>query len=424
MKNILVPYGKTPMSVDVDDNNLLGVYNSTLPQAAADPFQEVVNAFDNPIGSVTLEEMARGKKNAVIIASDHTRPVPSKYIIPEMLKRLRQNNPEIDITILIATGCHRETTRDELVSKFGADIVDNEKIHILDCTDSSMYCELGTLPSGGKLVINRLAAEAELLVAEGFIEPHFFAGFSGGRKSVLPGIAARETVWANHCSKFIQNPHSRTGILENNPIHADMLFAARAAKLSFILNVVINHDKEIVKAFAGDTFAAHEAGCKFLSGLCRIEVPEADIVITSNGGYPLDQNVYQSVKGMTAGEAVCRENGVIILSASCCDGHGGESFFKALSEAPSVAETLREIEKVPQENTRQDQWQYQILLRILEKFKVIMVTRDCDHAMIKAMKLDVAPSIQEALEMAYQHVGRDAKVAVIPDGVSVVAVKR
>ena len=150
---------------------------------------------------------------------------------------------------------------------------------------------------------------------------------------------------------------------------------------------------------------------------------KADIVITSNGGYPLDQNIYQSVKGMTAGEAVCRPGGVIILSASCCDGHGGKDFCQALTEASSVPQFLREIERIPRNKTEQDQWQYQILLRILEKFKVIMVTRDCDHEMIKAMKLDVASSIDEALSMAYQIVGNSAKVAVIPDGVSVVAAK-
>lgn len=420
MVTVHVPYGKTGMTVDIEEKNLLGVFESTLPDAANDPFAEVINAFDNPIGSIPLEEMAKDKKNAVIIASDHTRPVPSRYIIPEMLRRLRKYNKDIDITILIATGCHRETTRDELEGKFGKEIVDDEKIVVHDCTDKNMCVKLGTLPSGGELIINRLAAETDLLVSEGFIEPHFFAGFSGGRKSVLPGIAARETVLANHCSEFIQSPFARTGILENNPIHNDMLFAAKTAKLAFILNVVINHEKKIVRAFAGDSVQAHEKGCEFLSTLCKVAVPKSDIVITSNGGYPLDQNIYQSVKGMTAAEAVCNPGGVIILSASCSDGHGGEAFFNALSQNKTVSEMLREIEKVPRSKTSQDQWQYQILLRILEKFKVIMVTRDCSCDMIKAMKLEVASSIQEALDMAYKHAGYSAKVSVIPDGVSVV----
>ena len=152
-------------------------------------------------------------------------------------------------------------------------------------------------------LIPRLAAETELLLAEGFIEPHFFAGFSGGRKSVLPGIAARRTVLANHCSEFIQSPYARTGNLENNPIHRDMLFAAETAKLAFIANVIIGRDRKIVRAFAGDPVAAHAEGCGCLRRFAGVAVPQADIVLTGNGGYPLDQNVYQAVKGMTAAEA-------------------------------------------------------------------------------------------------------------------------
>lgn len=421
MALIKVPYGKEKMSAEIAEENLLGVYEAFLPPPAEDPFGEVINAMDNPIGSPKLEEMARGKKRITVIASDHTRPVPSKFIMPEILKRLRSGSPGAEISILIATGCHRETSREELVGKFGEEIVENEKIVIHDCTDKAMMVKLGTLPSGGELIVNRLAAEADLLVAEGFIEPHFFAGFSGGRKSVLPGIAARETVLANHCSEFIQSPCSRTGNLKNNPIHEDMLFAGKAAKLAFIVNVVINNEKRIVRAFAGDMEKAHAAGCAFLRGNCCVTVPEADIVITSNGGYPLDQNVYQSVKGMTAGEAVCKEGGVIILSASCCDGHGGEAFCRVLSEAKSAQELWERLLPVPRNKTTPDQWQFQILARILRRFKVILVTRDCDHEMLRRMKLETASSLTEALEMAFQYAGRAAKVAVIPDGVSVIA---
>jgi nickel-dependent lactate racemase len=292
-----------------------------------------------------------------------------------------------------------------------------------DSSDRSQLVFVDILPSGGELILNKLIMETELLISEGFIEPHFFAGFSGGRKSVLPGVAARETVLANHCSEFIQSPYARTGNLANNPIHCDMVFAANRANLAFILNVVINGEKKIVKAFAGDRVAAHEAGCTFLKNACRVAVPEADIVVTSNGGYPLDQNVYQSVKGMTSGEAVCREGGVIILAASCSDGHGGAAFYKVLKECVSAQALLDSIADIPRDKTTPDQWQYQILARILAKYKVIMVTEDCDHKMIRDMKMDVASTIDEALQMAYQYVGDSARVAVIPDGVSVIAEK-
>ena len=178
--------------------------------------------------------------------------------MPAMLDEIRKGNPDADITILIPTGCHRGTTKDELINKFGAEIVKNEKIYIHDCDDRDMLVNIGTLPSGGECEINKIAYEADLLLAEGFIEPHFFAGFSGGRKSVLPGIAGRTTVLANHCSEFIAHPKVRTGILDGNPIHKDMLWAANKAKLKYIVNVVLNGDKDIIYAVAGDTEKAHK----------------------------------------------------------------------------------------------------------------------------------------------------------------------
>lgn len=423
MREIQLPYGKTHLTVKVPEKNLIGVFESGLPAAAADQSAEVSRSLDHPIGSKTLEELATGKGSAVIITSDHTRPVPSKIIMPEILKRLRKGAPDIKITILVATGFHRATTREELIAKLGAEIVDKEQIVIHDSGDASMLTHVGTLPSGGDLILNKLVMETDLLVAEGFIEPHFFAGFSGGRKSVLPGVASRKTVLANHCSEFIQSPYARTGILENNPIHRDMLFAAEQANLQFIVNVVINSEKKIVKCFAGNSEQAHLAGCDFLRSLCQVKVPQADIVITSNGGYPLDQNVYQSVKGMTAGEAVCRKNGVIIMTASCSDGHGGESFFRNLSEASSPAALLKQTAAVPRDKTVPDQWEYQILARILNDYSVIMVTTDCSHEMLNKMHLRTASTLPEALEAAFRIMGSDASVAVIPDGVSVIAVK-
>ena len=192
----------------------------------------------------------------------------------------------------ITSSYHRLTTHDELVGKFGEEIVARERIVVHDSSDAAALVEAGTLPSGGRLIVNRLAMEADLLVSEGFIEPHFFAGFSGGRKSVLPGIVSRETVLANHCSEFIQSPFARTGVLDGNPIHRDMLHAAETAKLAFIANVVINGEKKIVHAVAGHFRKAHEAGCAWLKEICRVRAPLSDIVVTSNGGYPLDQNVY------------------------------------------------------------------------------------------------------------------------------------
>lgn len=422
MPVIKLPYDKSEIEVDIAEKNLAAVLCSGAHDYHVDLTQQqiVEKALDNPLGSNSLEELVRGKKDMVIITSDHTRPVPSKITMPILLRRIREANPEIKITVLIATGFHRPTTKEEMINKFGKDIVENEVIvnHYSQKKEELTY--VGILPSGGELWLNKLAIDTELLISEGFIEPHFFAGFSGGRKSILPGIAGAGTIMWNHNSQFINSQYARTGVLKHNPINEDMLYAAKAAKLAFILNVVIDKDKNIIHAVSGHSEMAHAEGCKFVSKMSSIESVEGDIVITSNGGYPLDQNIYQSVKGMTAAEACCKKDSVIIMAASCKDGHGGESFYRNMAEAKTPQELLERIVKLSMDKTEPDQWEFQILARVLSKCKVIMVSEDSNSQIIKDMHMEHSHNLQEALARAYEIKGRDAKVVVIPDGVSVV----
>ena len=420
---ISIPYGRTHLTADIPDTKIRAVLRSRL-ESYMPPMGErelVEAALAAPIGSASLEELARGKRNIVLIASDHTRPVPSKVLVPPMLDAIRRGAPEAEITILIATGCHRGTTLEELTEKFGPEIVAKERIRIHDCTRDEDMVTVGTLPSGGALRINKIAAQADLLVSEGFIEPHFFAGFSGGRKSVLPGIAARETVYWNHNADFIADPHARTGILDGNPLHRDMVYAARAAKLAFICNVVINARHQVVGAFAGDCEKAHEAGAAFLKELCLQEKVPADIVITSNNGYPLDQNIYQAVKGMTAGEATCREGGVIIMSAACNDGHGGESFMATMTQDLTPAQILMKIQATPKAETVPDQWESQILARILAKHHVVLIS-EADPELVRAMKMHPARDIPQALELAEKLLGHPGELTLIPEGISTIVI--
>lgn len=425
MKEFLFPYGKEKMSLSIDEKYLAGYLVSSIhnykPELCGEAL--VKEALANPVGSERLSELARGKKNIVIIASDHTRPVPSKVIMPAMLEEIRKTSPDADITILIATGCHRGTTKEELIGKFGEEIVKNEKIYIHDCDETDKLVNIGTLPSGGACEINSIAVNADLLVAEGFIEPHFFAGFSGGRKSVLPGIASRKTVMANHCSEFIADKNARTGILKNNPIHRDMLWAAKAAKLAFIVNVVLDADKNVIYAVAGDTEAAHKKGTDFLSELCGAKAVEADIAISTNGGYPLDQNVYQAVKGMTAAEATVKKGGVIIMLASSADGTGGEHFYHQLADEADIKKTEALFLSRGRNETAPDQWQSQILVRILLHATVIYIS-DMPDEDIRKMHMIPSHSLSDALDKAKEIIGRDdVKIAVIPDGVSVIVEK-
>ena len=422
MNTIDIPYSNKTLKITIEDKNLKGILESKANNYRASISQdEIVNkALDNPVGSNSLEELVKGKNNMVIITSDHTRPVPSKITMPILLKRIRKVNPSINIKILIATGFHRPTTKEEMINKFGKTVAENEEIINHISTDESTLVNVGTLPSGGELYLNKLAMETELLISEGFIEPHFFAGFSGGRKSVLPGIASAKTIMANHCSEFINSSKARTGIIEDNPIHKDMLYAAEKANLAFILNVVIDEDKNIINAFAGDSKLAHEEGCKFVMELSSVKSIPSDIVVSSNGGYPLDQNIYQSVKGMTAAEATCRKGGVIIMIAACNDGHGGQSFYDNVAQAKNPQELLDKVLTVPRNETIPDQWEFQILARILCNYTVIMVTDMCDPDMIKSMHMKHASTFEEALDMAYKIKGKDAEVVVIPNGVGVV----
>jgi len=422
MPVIQFPYGREHLELQISEERHAGTLVSQMHHYVSDRSEmELVRAaLEHPIGTPRLREMCRGKNKIVIIASDHTRPVPSKIIAPLLLAEIREGNPDADITFLVSTGCHRCTSEEELVDKFGSEIVQNEKIYIHDCDDESMLMNVGTLPSGGELILNRMALEADLLVAEGFIEPHFFAGFSGGRKSVLPGVAARKTVINNHNAAFIDHPNARTGVLEENPIHMDMLYAARMARLDFICNVVINADKKVICAVAGDLEQAHAKGREFLCSQCMVESNPSDIVITTNGGYPLDQNIYQAVKGMTAAEATVNPGGVIIMLASSTDGHGGEDLYRRISGESDLNKTMSLFLSRGRNDTVPDQWQTQILLRVLKKAKVIYIS-DMPDDIIEKMHLIPAHSLEQAIKMAKELIGKDnATITAIPDGVSVI----
>lgn len=425
---ISIPYGKSTLSCEVPDARLKGVLTSKAHafKAEASEAELVRHSLASPIDSRPLRELAKGKKRVVVITSDHTRPVPSAITMPLLLEEIRAGNPEAQIAILIATGSHRETTRDEVAARFGAEIASKETIVVHDCRDESSLVSAGTLPSGGELVLNRLVVDCDLLVAEGFIEPHFFAGYSGGRKAVLPGVAGYATVLANHCAEFIADDRSRTGVLDGNPIHKDMMYAVRAVGLAFILNVVIDADKKIIAAFAGDADTAHRKGCDFVSELAGVKAAPADIVITGNGGYPLDQNIYQTVKCMTAAEASIRPGGIIVAAAEAVDGHGGEGFYETFKDArlpdgtvdPESA--MRAIMARGRGETRPDQWQSQILIRILLKHKVVVVT-SAPREMVEHLGMIHASSMEEALATADRLTGnKNASVTVIPDGVSVI----
>ena len=424
MKTFSIPYYTSSLPLHVDEKNLKAVLTSRTDSydAGKTEAELVCDALAHPIGTPRLRELAKGKHTVVIVTSDHTRAVPSKLTLPILLEEIRAGSPDADITILIATGLHRPTTEEEQRRMFGDEIVDHEKIAVNKAFEDNDFEYVCGLPSGAELWVNKLALHCDLLITEGFIEPHFFAGFSGGRKSILPGICNAATVNENHSYKAIASPYAATGVLEHNPIHEDMVYAARKVNVQFIMNVALNAEKKVIAAFAGDLEQAHAEGVAFVRSLAQCPSVEGDIVITSNGGYPLDQNLYQSPKAVATAEACCRDGGVIIMCASCCDGMGGTHFEKLIVRG-TVDEIDSYLSTIPPKETIPEMWCAQIFSRILKKHKVILVTTYLDHEMVRKANMIPASSPDEALEMAYQMMGRDAEVVVIPDGVAVLAVK-
>ena len=420
---LIVPYGSAAQICRLTPGRKVTVLEARGPAgsgAAPDEAALIGAAMDRPIGSPPLSEIARGKKKVVILTSDHTRPVPSRLTIPPLLSAIRKGSPEADVTILIGVGCHRSSTAEEIERKFGSALAARERILNHDPRDASGLVSLGSLPSGGELVISRAAAEADLLVADGFIEPHQFAGFSGGRKSVLPGVAALETVLASHNAEFTVHPKARPGSLDGNPFQTDMVFAARAAKLAFILNVTLDSSKRVEAAFAGDLEAAHLAGCEHVLERCAVKAAPAPIVVTSNGGYPLDQNIYQATKSIMAADLTCADSGVIVAVNECRDGHGSESFLRAFRQAASLESLLGEIEARGRSGTIADQWVIQLTASILVRRKVVMVT-EASREHLKDLGIVWSPDLESAMRLAEEMAGDPmAPVTVLPAAVSVV----
>jgi nickel-dependent lactate racemase len=423
MANIDVMYGKRYLDVTVDDDNLQMVIESkheidTEFVSVDKQCRTVIDALRNPISSAPLSELTKEVKNILIISSDNTRPVPSKLTLPLILAEFARPIETYNVTILIATGLHRQMTEAEIIERFGEKLFKSHKIvnhcakdkDTLDC-----YGELivNGESTGNTLWLNKLIKENELVIAEGFIEPHFFAGFSGGRKSIMPGVSGAETIMNNHSAKNINDPRATTANLKDNPIHLQALEACRLAGLNFILNVALNKEKQVIAAFAGHYNDAHIKGCEFVKELMTVTTRAADIVITSNNGYPLDRNVYQLVKGMDVADKVTKHNGIIIIAGECVDGIGHGDFNDAILGASTIEELY---EKASCDETVLDQWQILIFAKILMKHKVILVTDKLSTDIVEDLFMERATTLDEALAKAYEILGSDASVNIIPEG--------
>jgi len=409
------PYGKGFLELDVPEANLASVVESRFGKAAENAEEEIVRALNNPIGSGRVEDLVKRRDRVALIVSDITRPAPNQLMVPPILEALRKVGlQEKNLEILVANGLHRSPSQREMEELLGKRVLEEVAVVNHDARDGGQLVEVGRTSFGTRVILNRRVVESDSVIITGLIEPHFFAGYSGGRKSVLPGIASAESIFQNHSFRMIGHPKARYGILRGNPIHEDSVEATRFVKLTFMVNVVLNKERKVLRAFAGDFLRAHEAGVKFLEGLVKVPTPHrADIVVTTNGGYPLDRNLYQAVKGMATGEPIVKDGGVIIVMAECIDGVEHLDFQRLMEGAKTpkeVLDTIREKEPIG------DQWEAQVLAKVLQRAEVIVVSKGVKDKVIEDMMMTPASTPEEALNLALRKTGKNAKIVAIPEG--------
>lgn len=417
-KAISLPYGRGHLRAEIPERYLASVAVPRRMKPVANPDVKLDKALVAPIASPSLEELARGKKRPIIIISDSTRPTPSGMIVEAALRSLsRAGIPEKSVRLVVATGLHRPSTEEELMERLGKDLLNRLEVWNHDARDDSSLVSLGHTSRGTPLWLNKAVHESDLVIGDGYIEPHFFAGYTGGGKNIMPGVSGFETIKANHGAAMIDHPKARAGVLKGNPIYEDIVEAAGRGGLDFSINVTLDPQKRISGVFAGGFEEAHRAGSKFLDGHVKVETPEADIVITTNGGYPLDRDLYQAVKGMTVAEGIIREGGVAIVASECVDGVGHPRF-RELVERSSTPQEILDVIRTPG-FFEVDQWEAQILARVLMRCDVICVT-GVESAVIRGMHMIPAGSIQKALGIALKYVGRDPEIVVVPGGPSTI----
>lgn len=416
---IKLAYGKTGLEISLPDDASVTVVEPRYVDGLPDQAGAVRDALRQPIGSPPLQALADPSDKVGIVFSDITRPTPNHIMLPALLKEL-DHVPDDQIVLFNSTGTHRLNTQTELRHMLGEEVVDRYRIVQNDAHDRDSHVLMGTTTGGNDVWLHREFVECDVRIPTGFIEPHFFAGFSGGGKAIMPGLALLETVMRNHSARLLDSPLACWGITQGNPLWEEVCEAAHMAEPTFLLNVTLNRDKQITAVFAGDFEEAHAQGCAFARETAMVPVAEPfDIVITSNSGYPLDLNLYQSVKGMSAASQIVREGGAIIVAADCWDGipdHGEYGQF--LREAESL-ESLLETIRAPGFQ-RQDMWQAQTHALICLKADVYFYSHNLSDEQIKRALLkpcgrspqDIGATVAELL----REYGPGATVCVLPEG--------
>jgi len=407
-----LPYGEGVLNVDLPDSTV--VIEPRRYKGVTDPRAALADALTRPVAGPPLRKMVHRGQTVAISVCDGTRPQPRALVLRAILEQLDGIVDPSDVVVLVATGTHRANTPAELESMLGTEIIGTVRVVNHDCRNPDTLRYVGVLGEGVPVWLNSEWLVADVRITTGLVEPHFFAGFSGGAKMVAPGLAGLDTVLVLHDSKRIGDRRARFGVIDGNPVQADVRAIAMATGVSFALDVVVNRRRDIVAAFGGELASMHEAATRLCRNIAMVPVEALfEVVLTTNSGYPLDQNLYQSVKGMSAAAQIVTRGGRIICAAECRDGFPG-SYRDLLASAGSPAEMLRDIEG--RGETVPDQWQAQIQAKILCEADVAVHCSGISDAELVKVGLAPAGDIAAYAGEALHRAGAGARLCVLPDG--------
>ncbi|MHA1110675.1 MAG: nickel-dependent lactate racemase [Promethearchaeota archaeon] len=417
-------YGTSGLKFSIPDEFNITVLQASENPTFEDPVQEIYNKLEHPMNSQPLSQLlAKKLKNnheddIVILIDDHTRPISSKFFLDALSKVFHsQNIPDERIKILVSTGLHRKSTHSELIRMIGEEHLDRFDVLFHDANNDMELDHVGDTSSGNAVYLNSHYVQAAFRIVTGYVEPHFFSGFSGGRKAVLPGIAGKNSILFNHSAKNIHSENARFGGLEDNTLHEDMIEATRLLKPEFCINVILNREHQITHIAAGNIIAVFNHLVQIQKNTCFKKIPHKyDMVICGNGGFPLDLNLYQAVKSMVIGEMACREGGVIISVNECRNGVGQESFKQLINngDSPDIIydNALNGKINVP------DVWEIQVMARVLMHHSVYVVS-SMKGSEIGNTGLKHANSVEDAIKKGLKELGKlseDVKILILPDG--------
>jgi nickel-dependent lactate racemase len=412
MVDIWLPYGKSDVCARIPARTLLGSIEPKEQAGAPDAKAEIERALKEPLGSKRLSEIAQPEHKIAIVVDDFTRSTPSHIMLLPVLAELNAVGvKDENVTVIFGCGTHRAVKPDEAARLLGEEALKRVKTISHNCKAEDLVHVGKTQTHGNTVYLNRVFAEADVKVLLGDVCFHYYAGYGGGRKSVLPAVSGEETIKYNHAMLLQASAH--TGTLAGNPVHEDMTEAARLAKVDFILNVVTNSKGEIVKAFAGDLEQAFNEAVKLVDEMYRVPLDNrADIVVVSPGGYPADIDLYQAYKALDNALEVVKRNGVIILVAECTEGHGNEVFYDWMMRLGELKKVEHEIKR----NFAMGGHKAYYLLKALQHHPIILVSSLPDYYATSIFKVKTARAVNDALNEALKMAGSAAKVWVIPHG--------